>query len=154
MAPNQEHEAKHEVRIHIDREPYESPNPTTSKALYELGGIPHGYELIRAVRGDHEDVPIPRDGQEIHLTKDEHFYSERVFEIIVEGTKHGWLKGEISYAEVVTLEVPDYPQHPEITYSVKYKKGPGRKPEGTLAPGAFVKVKEDMIFNVSESGQS
>ena len=74
--------------------------------------------------------------------------------IIVEGTEHKWPKGEISYAEVVTLEVPDYPQHPEITYSVTYKRGQGNKPEGTLAPGASVKVKEGMIFNVSETGQS
>ena len=74
--------------------------------------------------------------------------------IIVEGTEHEWPKGEITYAEVVTLEVPDYAQHPEITYSVRYKRGHGNKPEGTLAPGASVKVKEGMIFNVSETGQS
>jgi hypothetical protein len=74
--------------------------------------------------------------------------------IVVEGTKHEWPKDEISYAEVVTLEVPDYAQHPEITYSVTYKRGQGNKPEGTLVPGATVKVKEGMVFNVSETGQS
>lgn len=74
--------------------------------------------------------------------------------IFVEGTEHEWPKDEISYAEVVTLEVPDYAQHPEITYSVTYKRGHGNKPEGTLAPGASVKVKDGMIFNVSETGQS
>ena len=74
--------------------------------------------------------------------------------IIVEGTPHEWTKGDISYAEVVTLEVPNYSQHPEITYSVKYKNGHGNKPEGVLSPGAFIKVKEGMIFSVSETGQS
>ena len=74
--------------------------------------------------------------------------------IIVEGTPHEWPKGEITYAEVVTLEVPDYSQHPEITYSVKYKNGHGNKPEGILSPGGSVKVKEGMIFSVSETGQS
>ena len=75
--------------------------------------------------------------------------------IIVEGTPHEWPKGdEITYAEVVTLEVPDYSQHPEITYSVKYKNGPRNKPEGVLSPGASVKVREGMIFSVSETGQS
>ena len=74
--------------------------------------------------------------------------------IVVEGTEHEWPKGDISYAEVVTLEVPDYAQHPEITYSVRYKRGHGTKPEGTLAPGASVKVKDGMVFNVSETGQS
>ena len=79
---------------------------------------------------------------------------DKTVTIIVEGAPHEWPKGEISYAEVVTLEVPDYPNHPEITYSVKYKRGQGEKPEGVLAPGASVKVKEGMIFSVSETGQS
>ena len=75
--------------------------------------------------------------------------------IIVEGTPHTWPKGElITYAQVVTLEVPSYSQHPEITYAVKYKNGPRNKPEGVLAPGASVKVREGMIFSVSETGQS
>lgn len=74
--------------------------------------------------------------------------------IIVEGTPHEWPKTEITYAEVVTLEVPDYAQHPEITYSVKYKNGQGNKPEGTLSPGGSGKVKEGMVFSVSPTGQS
>lgn len=74
--------------------------------------------------------------------------------IIVEGTPHEWPKEEITYAEVVTLEVPDYAQHPEITYAVKYTRGQGNKPEGILSPGGSVKVKDGMIFNVSETGQS
>jgi Multiubiquitin len=79
---------------------------------------------------------------------------KKTLTIIVNGTPHEWQKEEITYAEVVTLEVPNYPQHPEITYSVKYKNGHGNKPEGILAPGASVKVKEGMIFSVSETGQS
>jgi Multiubiquitin len=80
---------------------------------------------------------------------------KKTVSIIVEGTAHEWPKDdEITYAQVVTLEVPDYPQHPEITYSVTYKKGHSNKPEGILSPGASVKVKEGMIFNVSPTGES
>ena len=74
--------------------------------------------------------------------------------IIVEGTEHPWPKDDISYAEVVTLEVPDYAQHPEITYSVSYKRGHGNKPEGILAPNESVKVKDEVVFSVSETGES
>ena len=81
-------------------------------------------------------------------------HEKKTVTIIVEGTSHEWPKTEISYAEVVTLEVPTYPQHPEITYSVTYKRGHGDKPEGILSPGASVKVKDGMIFSVSETGQS
>lgn len=80
--------------------------------------------------------------------------TKKTVTIIVEGTPHEWPKGEITYTEVVILEVPNYPQHPEITYLVKYKNGHGNKPEGILSPGASVKVKEGMIFSVRETGQS
>ena len=81
--------------------------------------------------------------------------NDKTVSIYVEGTPHEWPKNsEITYAQVVTLEVPDYPQHPEINYSVKYRNGHGDKPEGVLAPGGSVKVKDGMIFNVSPTGQS
>lgn len=80
---------------------------------------------------------------------------EKDVTIIAEGAEHPWPKNsDISYAQVVTLEVPEYASHPDITYSVKYKNGHGNKPEGTLSPGGSVKVKEGMIFSVSETGQS
>lgn len=74
--------------------------------------------------------------------------------IIVEGAPHEWPKQKISYEEVVTLEVPDYAQHPDINYAVKYKRAHGNKPEGILVKGDSVKVKEGMVFSVSETGQS
>lgn len=79
---------------------------------------------------------------------------EKTVSIIVEGSPHEWPKTEITFSEVVIFEFPDYAQHPEITYTVTYKKGHGNKPEGVLVPGASVKVKEGMIFNVSQTGQS
>jgi hypothetical protein len=80
--------------------------------------------------------------------------NKKLVTIYVETVPHEWPKEEITYAEVVTLEVPDYPQHPEITYSVKYSRGTGKKPEGILSQGGTVKVKEGMRFSVSETGQS
>jgi hypothetical protein len=75
--------------------------------------------------------------------------------IVVDGTSHEVPKKEhITYVEVVTLAYPDYPQHPEITYSVTYTRGHGDKPEGILAPGGSVKVKEGMSFSVNRTGQS
>lgn len=75
--------------------------------------------------------------------------------IVVDGTPHEVPRKEnITYAEVVTLAYPDYPQHPEITYSVTYTRGHGNKPEGILSPGGSVKVKEGMSFSVNRTGQS
>lgn len=89
------------------------------------------------------------------MPKEDKTNPEKTVTIIVEGTAHEWPKNDdISYAEVVTLEVPDYALRPEISYKVTYRNGHGHKPEGILTPGAAVKVKEGMIFNVSEAGQS
>ena len=149
---------QHTVRIHIDQKPYESPAPTTGEALYKLGNVGPGLVLYREVTGDREDRAIPEGPETVHLKDDEHFHSgppvKKEITIIVNGTPHEWLLGEITYAQVVTLDVPDYPQHPEITYSVKYKDGPSHKPEGTLSPGGSVRVKDGMIFSVSPTGQS
>lgn len=102
------------------------------------------------VIGDDDEIRLAADGVEKLKTR-----PVRVtLTIVVEGTAHEWHKKKISYAEVVTLEVPDYPQHPEVTYSVKYTNGPNNRPEGSLAKGESVKVKDGMIFNVSETGQS
>lgn len=79
---------------------------------------------------------------------------KKLVTIFVNGIEHKVPKEEISYEEVVTFAFPDYPQHPEINYSVKYKRGHGNKPEGVLLPGESVKVKDDMRFDVSPTGQS
>jgi Multiubiquitin len=148
----------HKVRIHIDQKPHESPNPTAGEALYVLGHVREGLKLYREVRGDREDRPIENGPEEIHLREDEHFHSgppvDRDITIVVNGSPHGWCLKTITYAQVVTLDVPDYPRHPEISYSVKYKHGPHQRPEGTLSPGGEVKVKDQEVFSVSPTGQS
>lgn len=82
-------------------------------------------------------------------------HGDQMVTIIVDGTPHEVPKRElITYAEVVTLAYPDYPQHPEITYSVTFTKGHSEKPEGILPPGGSVRVKEGMAFVVDRTGQS
>jgi hypothetical protein len=74
--------------------------------------------------------------------------------IVVDGAPHEVPKGKITFATVVTFAYPDYDPNSGVTYSVKYKRGPGSKPEGTLSPGGSVEVKEGMVFSVSRTGQS
>lgn len=78
---------------------------------------------------------------------------DKAVTIVVEAVEHQWPKGEITYAEVVTLEDPDYPQHPERVYSVTYERAHGNK-TGVLSPGSSVKVKEGMVFFVKDTGES
>lgn len=80
--------------------------------------------------------------------------TKKTVTIFVNGTPEEVEKDEISYDEVVTFAYPDFPQHPERNYSVKYVRGQGNKPEGILSQGGTVKVKDGMEFTISPAGQS
>jgi hypothetical protein len=145
--------AAHLVRIHIDRVAYESPNPSTGEALYALADIPKHEKLYREMEGDAEDERVPRDETVVHLTVDEHFYSQKVLEILVNGDDHEIDTKEISYARVVELYLGSGGK-PSNEYLVKYSHGPAENPSGTLAPGQKVRVKDGMRFRVAGTGES
>jgi hypothetical protein len=75
-------------------------------------------------------------------------------EIIVDGTPQQVSDERQSYADIVTLAYADYPQHPDVSYSVTYKHGPPQNREGILSKGGSVEVKGGMEFRVSRTGQS
>ena len=141
------------VRIHINRLPFQPPNTMTREVLYALADIANHEKLYREVEGDEEDELIPRDETLIHLTRDAHFYSQKVFEILVNGDDHEIDTKEITYARVVDLYVGSGGK-PSTEYLVKYSYGPVENSSGTLAPGQKVKVKDGMRFRVAGTGES
>jgi len=141
------------VRIHIDREVYGSPNPTNGEALYALAEIPKHEKLFREVAGDGEDERIPCDETLVHLTEDEHFYSQEMFDILVNGDDHEIDTKDITYARVVDLYLGSGGK-PSTEYLVKFSHGPVENPSGTLPPGQKVEVKNGMRFRVAGTGES
>jgi len=146
----------HEVRIHIDQEQHHSPNPTTGTALYALGRVAAGLELYREVTGDREDEPIENGPETVHLKEDEHFHSgpPKVYTIIVNGRKKEVSTKTLSFDQVVALAYNPVPVGPNVQFSVTYRKGPRKNPEGTLTEGETVRIKDGMIFDVSETNKS
>jgi hypothetical protein len=71
--------------------------------------------------------------------------------IIVNAEQKVWNEKEIKFEQVVALAFSPVP--PNAFFTVSYERAEGNK-EGTLRPGQNVKVKEGMIFNVTETGQS
>jgi len=151
-------EEKREVRIHINRERYQAHTPTTGIALYELGSIPNTHELFREVRGDQEDALIPKRHELVHLSEDEHFYSEELrpekYTIVVNGRPKEVHQHELSFWDVVKLAYPEAVPSPTTIYTVVYKRGPKHNPEGSMVEGQVVKLKEGMIFNVTRTDKS
>jgi len=144
----------HLVRIHIDREPYESPNPTTGEALYELGHVARHRDLFREVGGDQEDEYIPRDAEKIHLKEDVHFYSQKAVIVVVNGEAHEVVETRLTFEEVVKLAYPVPPKGQCIEFTVTYRDGPPANPKGILTAGHSVKIKNKMKFDVTPTDRS
>jgi hypothetical protein len=153
-----ETETRRRVRIHIDQEPHESPNPTTGEALYELGKVPPGLELYREVTGDKEDPPLTSGPEVVHLKENEHFHSGppqvKHFEIFVNGRKKVVTARELSFDEIVALAFNLVPTGPNVMFTITYRHGPRPNPEGNLLEGGTVSVKSGMVFNVTRTDKS
>lgn len=149
-------EGKPEVRIHIDQKQYESLNPTTGEALYKLGNVAAGLELYREVTGDKEDTTIENGPETIHLKEDEHFHSgpPKEFTIIVNGRKKEVSTKTLSFDQLVALAFNPVPVGPNVMFTITYRKGPYKNPEGTLTEGGTVRIKDGMIFDVTETNKS
>lgn len=74
--------------------------------------------------------------------------------IIVNTREKTWNKKEISYEEVIVLAFDSYSNDENVVYTVTYAKGPDSHHEGSLVKGGSVKVKDGMIFNVTQTNKS
>jgi hypothetical protein len=73
--------------------------------------------------------------------------------IYVNQDEHEISTHQISYERVVDLYIGEGGK-PSQEYLVKYSRGPAENQSGTLTPGQEVKVKNDMRFRVSGTGES
>ena len=76
------------------------------------------------------------------------------FDIIVNGRERTVPSDELTFDEIVKLASTPRPTGPNIMFSVTYRNGGGRPPEGSLAPGGTVKVQEGTVFNVTATDKS
>jgi hypothetical protein len=74
--------------------------------------------------------------------------------IVVNGTQKTVPKDDLTFDEIVKLAFEAPPYGENTLFSVTYRRGHGNKPEGILAPGESVKVKEGMIFDVTATDKS
>jgi Multiubiquitin len=143
-----------EIRVHIDREVHQSPNPTTGLALYQLGNINGHRELFRETEGNQEDQLIPKDETTVRLQQDEHFYSQVGFEIVVNARPHVIEHKHVTFEQVVQLAFPGA-HGSNIVFSMTYRHAASKPHAGELAAGGAVDVKrKGTIFNVTKTDKS
>ena len=76
------------------------------------------------------------------------------YTIIVNGRQKVVHKQELSFDEVVKLAFENPPTGPNVIITVTYTGAAGPKPDGTLARGGHVKIKDGTVFNVSATDKS
>lgn len=74
--------------------------------------------------------------------------------IVVNGTQKTVQKDDISFTEIVHLAFENPPYGDKTLFTITYRRGHGNKPEGILAEGESVKVKDGMIFDVTATDKS
>lgn len=74
--------------------------------------------------------------------------------IVVNGREMSTEAHELSFEALVELAFGKDAGGPNVVFTVTYRRGEGHKPEGTLVAGDTVKVKDDMIFNVTRTDKS
>jgi len=153
---NQEIKHAHVVRIHIDKQLYESPSPTTGAALYLLAHVPAGLQLFDEGHGHDEDLLILDDGASVELKNGDHFRTGKPkhggITIYVNTDPVAWERPQISYDELVKLAFPDGPLDENVRYSITWTKPDGS--EGAVLKGGKVKVAEGMKFDVRNTDKS
>ena len=78
---------------------------------------------------------------------------EKTVNIFVNNDEHTVDKEKISYAEIVALYTNDGGT-PSTEYLVKYSHGHSDNVNGTLTPGKYVMVQDEMRFRVTGTGES
>jgi hypothetical protein len=142
------------VRVHIDREPYDSPGLTTGLALYALAAVAEHCDLFREIGGDNEDELVLRTDQNVKLTNGDHFYSQRVITIAVNTEPKEVDKRRLSFDDLVKLAGDLPPEGGNIVITIDYSNGPRENPKGRLRKGHSVLIREGMEFDVSATDRS
>lgn len=79
---------------------------------------------------------------------------EKQITIVVNGREKTVDKEKLTFDQLIDLAFDDPPSGEFICFTITFRRGQGNKPEGMLAEGETVKLKEGMIFNVTATDKS
>lgn len=79
---------------------------------------------------------------------------EKTITIVVNARQKEVGERDLSFDEIVKLAFDNPPIGENVIFTVTYRKGEGKKPEGTLIQGETIRIKDGMIFNVTSTTRS
>ena len=104
-------------------------------------------EADRPVDQQHP-VDLREPGAEMILTR------PALITIVVNTIKHAVPGPQISFTELVVLDLGSVPTGPNIVITIDYARGPKQNPKGSLKPGHSVFITNGMIFDVTATDRS
>ena len=148
---------KPEYIIYIDGTQviFYTPNTNGLELLQKVGKKPGDFALAQLIPGAENEFIEPDEKVNLAFPGIEKFVTVVLDEItiIVNARPKPVKVRSLSFADIVVLAFGAQ-AGAGTAYTISYRKGPRKNPEGTLVEGQTVKIKEGMVFNVSATNQS
>ena len=124
--------------------------------IRSIAGIPDDHDLILdsdgdRIIGDDEVVRLKGEGVERILSRPA---AHQSITIIVNTRPKTISVRRLTFADLIALAFETPPSGENVSFTVSYRKGPKRRPEGSLLEGDGIRIKEGMVFNVSATDKS
>jgi hypothetical protein len=90
----------------------------------------------------------------LHQRNEEAKGHGKIFTLIVNGRKREVPTDDLSFDAVIALAFSPVPTDPNVMFTVTYRHGPHANPQGSLLEGQSVEIKNEMVFNVTQTNKS
>ena len=143
--------------IRVDDEKIRIQSPITATEILIAADLdPEDYRLEQKFKGGKTLELEPNQTVDLRASGVEHFESilSSATQIIVNGREKLVTDKRLTFIELINLAFDSPPQGSNICFTVTYRNGPKKKPEGTIVEGDSIKVKRGMIFNVTATDKS
>lgn len=143
--------------IRVDEEKLRVQSPITAKEILIASDLdPCEYRLEQKFKGGKTVELEPDQLVDLREPGIEYFVSiqTKAISIIVNGREKTVEGKKLSFADLIRLAFENPPTGENICFTVTYRNGPKKNPEGTMVEGDKVKIKCGMVFNVTATDKS
>ncbi len=81
-------------------------------------------------------------------------HDEKKFKIIVNASEHTVTHEVLSFDDMVALAFPGQANDPNVAFSVTFEHAASKPHQGSLAKGGTVTVKNNTVFDVTQTNRS
>ncbi|MCA9467643.1 MAG: multiubiquitin domain-containing protein [Nitrospira sp.] len=143
--------------IRVDDEKLRVRSPITANEILIASDLdPCEYRLEQKFKGGKTVELEPDQPVDLREPGIEHFISvpTKAISIIVNGREKTVEEKKLSFTDLINLAFENPPTGEFICFTITYRNGPKKNPEGTMVEGDRVKIKCGMVFNVTATDKS